>query len=306
MIMIISRSLNSTLWSLAVRLLPVLLLLAVTVAQHLTLVLWRLTLRVLPVLTRYALRRGPPLFCSILREGRAAVAAYVNQPQPAPSAATTATVGLSGARYCGQCGERAASGVEFCQSCGLLLPGAPVGLTPAVLRPCPACDGLSDPTNYFCTECGAPWSAQARRLQPRPAAVEVAATLHTFAGFGVLVLTLPFSLVSLLALAGHPLLAGWLSSPGLPIGIVFGVWGVTWLGCSLALARGLRLAQSWARTATIMVALTWSLTGIGALVAIPLTLGLLLPSANAYFGGRRPAYGRRFHADPVASQGRPV
>ncbi|MBI4499362.1 MAG: zinc ribbon domain-containing protein [Chloroflexi bacterium] len=278
----VSRTLTWMLWQLVVRL----AFIVAHHALHLGLLVAGVLVRLGVRLARQALQHGPVLAQSAFTEGRARWDAYQTRRRERQEVSPVAVPTAS--RYCGQCGARASSGVEFCPGCGLLLPVAGGDLAPAVLQPCPTCGVATDIANSFCTACGAPWSAQARSRQPMgpvPAVVEVAAVLHTLAGLGVFALTLPVDVMTLLSLVGHPLApdpatAGWL----LAIGLTVGVWGLAWLGFSLAVARGLRRGRPWARTSTIVVALLWSLTGIGALVGIPLILALLaLPSVNAYF-----------------------
>lgn len=173
-------------------------------------VLWRLMFRLLVMLSRSAVRHAPGMGALMVKAASATWTMFQKRFL-APQALTG--LAHSPASYCGQCGERRVSDVEFCSRCGLL-----------------ASDSLD--------------------------------------------------------------LASWLTGPVLPLAITGGLWGATWLGLSLMMARGLRQAQPWARTATVAIALLWTLTGVGGLFAIPLIVALLLPSTNAYFDRSRFAGGR--------------
>lgn len=191
--------------------------------------------------------------------------------------------------HCGQCGNRVTPDTTFCANCGLAVNLERDGIHTGslALHTCRSCGAAVDMTDRYCTACGSSIALSPLAPGSRPAAVEVAATLHTLAGAGVAVMTLPFAGILGLGLAGNSMAVGFLSGVWLPLLLTAVAWGVAWSGFSFAAAWGLRAAKAWALHATIAVSLLWSLTAIGAIVAIPLIIALLLPGSRAFFGRGR-------------------
>lgn len=192
-------------------------------------------------------------------------------------------------RHCGQCGNAITTETTFCAACGLAVNLEREGIHsgPLMLNTCRSCGAAVDMADRYCMACGSPTVLSLARGGQRPAAVEVAATLHTVAGAGVALMTLPFAGVLGLGLAGNAATVWYMQGIWLPLLVAIVTWGMAWSGFSFAAAWGLRAAKAWALHATIAVSLFWSLTGIGAIVALPLILALLLPGSRAFFGKGR-------------------
>jgi hypothetical protein len=228
-------------------------------------------------------------------------------PRALSSAQRSLEVIAPGSRlHCGQCGGRVSADLPFCPSCGLAVNLERDGIHtgPLLLHTCRTCGAGIDLTDRFCTSCGASIVPVAQAGQ-RPAAVEVAAALHTIAGAGAAVMTLPFAAVLVLGLAGNASAAAFVQGWWLPALVAIVSWGSAWTALSFAAAWGLRAAKVWALHATYAVSLLWSLTAVGAIVAIPLMIALMLPGSRSWFGRVRSGNGTSL-GGPGAFEGRIV